>query len=139
MHQDVENDYRGIEDWTYRAQFVWRPTALMAVTLMGFRDVGTPTQSPTGSNRLISEIGLRVDYEISRDVTLSAATGYDWIDYVDLPRGDEFFRLYGGAEYRIGSLLSVFAQYTFAEYASNAVPDIGYSKNILLLGFRARW
>ncbi len=139
LHQDGENGRDGIDAVSYRGQILWEPSPLMTVALLGSRDVSSPSQISGGSNRLVSEIGGRADYAIWRDLTLSGGVAYSWVDYVDIDRRDDTVRILAGAEYQLNPVVSLFANDNYTTYDSDAVPNVDYDKNVVMMGVRARY
>jgi hypothetical protein len=139
LHHDPDGALNEIDTWTYRAQLTYDVTPLMVIALVGSRDVSSPSQVSAGSNRLHSDFGIRGDYAIRRDVTLMAGAGYGWVDYVDGTQEDDYLRLTTGAEYMFRPWLSLWTNYAYLHYDSNAVPVIDYDKSVFAVGVRARY
>jgi hypothetical protein len=111
----------------------------MTVAMVGSRDVGSPSQDGVGSNRINSEIGVRADYAIRRDVTLNAGAAYGAVEYVDSGRDDDYYRLAFGGEYLFRPALSLWADFSYLDYSSNATPVIDYDKSVVSAGVKARY
>jgi hypothetical protein len=127
------------ETWSYRGRLAWDATPLMSVALLGSRSIGSPTEVGGPSNTVRSDVGVRVDYDIRRDVTLMAGIGYGWLDFVDIGREDTQLKITAGAEYEFRPSFSFWANYAFSQTGSDAVPDVGYDKNVVMLGLRAKY
>lgn len=138
-HEYDENDRDNVDTYTYRVQLLWDPTPLIKVAAVGSRDLSTPSAFLGGSTRVLSEIGTRVDYAIRRDIILTAAAGYQWVDYVDINRSDELLKLKAGAEYRLNPKWSFTLDYTHTDYDADAVPDVDYNRNLVTAGVKARF
>lgn len=138
LHQDASPGRRELDTYAWRAQLTWQPTRLVSVALIGNRDLGSPSRFAASSNRLVSEAAVRIDYAISRDLTLTGGAAFTRADFIDLDRPDDFVRVLGGAEMRLSDEVSLFAAYAFTGYGANAEPDVDYSRNVFSIGLRAR-
>lgn len=139
MHQDSDGMLDNIDTWAFRAQLRYDITPLLRAEVVGSRDIGAPSLDGTGSNRIESEIGLRADYLLRRDLTLTVGTGYGWVEYVDSGRDDNYVRLTSGLEYQLRPSLSLWANYSFLAYESNQVPNIDYDKSVFSVGVVTRY
>jgi hypothetical protein len=141
MHQDSNGILDDIDSWAYRAQLRYDITPLLRAEVVGSRDIGAPSMEQPGdaSNRIESEIGVRADYAIRRDVTLTVGAGYGWVEYVDSGRDDNYVRLTSGVEYQLRPSLSLWANYAFLTYDSNAVPTVDYDKSVFSVGVITRY
>ncbi len=139
LHFGSTGQLSDIDTWTYRGKLSWGATPLMTIALVGERNIGFPTNIAGASNTIDSTIGIRADYALRRDLTLTAGGGYGWLDYVDVDRSDSYFRLTAGAEYQFWSKLSLWANYAFTQYDSDIEPNVDYEKNVVMVGLRARY
>lgn len=139
MHFDSRGGLSDLDTWSYRGQLRWDATPLMALALVGLRDVGSPTNISSPSNTIDSSVGIRADYAFRRDITLTAAAGMSWIEYIDITRSDVTTKLSTGAEYQFRPRLSLWANYSFTHLDSDAEPAVDYDKNVIMLGMRARY
>jgi hypothetical protein len=128
-----------IESWYFRSQLRWDVSPLMTIAVVGSRDVGAPSQDGTGSNRINTEIGVRGDYAIKRNVTLFAGLGRGSVEYVDTGRNDEYLKIAAGAEYLFQPWLSLWSHYSHTDYSANTTPTIDYTKSVFSVGVRARY
>jgi hypothetical protein len=126
------------ETWSYRGRLAWDATPLMSFALLGSRSIGSPTEIGGPSNTIRSDAGVRADYAIRRDVTLMAGVGYGWLDFVDIGREDTQLTVTAGAEYQFRPSFSFWANYAFSQ-TDSPVPDVGYDKNVVMLGLRAKY
>lgn len=138
-HDPNSPTFEQIDDWYYRAQLRWDVSPLMTVAIVGSRDVGSPSQDGAGSNRINTEIGIRGDYAIKRDVTLNAAFAFGAAEYIDSGRDDDYYRLAAGADYWFRPWLSFWANYSYLDYESNVTPTIDYDKSVVSVGLRAQY
>jgi hypothetical protein len=139
MHHDTTGSLNDIDTWTFRTQVRYEVTPLFTAAVVGARDAGAPSQFGTGSNRVETEIGVRGDYAIRRDVMLTAGAGLGWVDYVDATREDEYWRLTTGVAYQMRPWLSLWANYSYLNYDANVAPTIDYEKSLLFAGLSAQY
>lgn len=133
--QDVLRD---IGTWTYNAQIFWDPTPLTRFSMVGKREVGVAVLEGTNSSRLTSELGLRADYEIRRDVRLTGIASYEWIDFEDAALSDRALTLSAGGEYFLNPEWSLLLNHYYMDY-DRGLADADYSKNKTTLGARGRF
>jgi hypothetical protein len=139
MNMNDDGALHDIDTWTYRAQLSYEVTPLMTVALVGARDLTSPSQFNTNSNRIYSDVGIRGDYAIRRDVSLMAGAGYGRLEYIDTNQNDDYVRLTTGADYLLRPWLSLWANYAYVDYESNAAPTIDYNKSVVSVGVQARY
>jgi hypothetical protein len=138
MHFHSATNLRDVDTWTYRGQLRWDATPLIMLSLIGSRDLGTPTDVAGDSNVIETDFGARADYAFRRDITLMAGSGYGWSDYVDIGRLDNHLKMMTGAEYQFRPRLSLWGNYTFTRFETDASNE-DYNKNVMMLGLRARY
>jgi hypothetical protein len=141
LHQDSAGILDNIDSWAFRAQLRYDITPLLRAEIVGSRDIGAPSMDLgiEASNRIESEIGVRADYAVRRDVTLTVGAGYGWVEYVDSGRDDNYWRLTTGLDYMLRPSLSLWANYAFITYDSNQVPTIDYDKSVFSVGVVTRY
>jgi hypothetical protein len=140
MHQDADGMLDNIDTWAFRAQLRYDITPLLRAEIVGSRDVGAPSMDLgiAASNRVESEIGVRTDYALRRDLTLTVGAG-GWVEYVDTGRDDRYVRLTTGLEYQLRPSLSLWANYAFLTYDSTQVPTLDYDKSVFSVGVVTRY
>lgn len=138
MHFHSTANLNDVDTWTYRGQLRWDATSLVMLSLVGSRDLGTPTDVAGDSNVIETDFGARADYAFRRDITLMAGTGYGWSDYVDIGRLDNYLKMMAGTEYQFRPRLSLWGNYTFTHFDTDALNE-DYDKNVMMLGLRARY
>lgn len=141
MYQDTAGILDDIDSWAFRAQLRYDITPLLRAEIVGSRDISAPSMDlgTAASNRIESEIGVRADYALRRDLTLTVGAGYGWVEYVDTNRDDNYVRLTSGLEYQFRPSLSLWANYSFLTYESNQVPSIDYDKSVFSVGVVTRY
>jgi hypothetical protein len=141
LNQESNGILDDIDSWAFRAQLRYDITPLLRAEIVGSRDIGSPSMDldDDPSNRIESEIGVRADYLLRRDLTLTVGAGYGWVDYIDANREDQYVRLTTGLEYILRPSLSLWANYSFLTYDSNEVPTIDYDKSVFSVGVVTRY
>jgi hypothetical protein len=115
--QEFDDDEFDSENgFTYGANLTWNPTRLTSLRLEG---QGGFEPSDVGSSRLESEIGLRVDHELLRNVLIGAEVSYQRDDFQDADRVDNRIDLGPDITYLLNRYLSVGAGYTFTKRDSD--------------------
>lgn len=103
---DVFHDYSGLGA---RAKVEWFPTQLTTVTFTGSRSVEDAALAGA-SSYLATNLGLRVDHELLRNLILSANGTYGGDDYRGIDRDDQRYGLGLSASYlmnrRVGLTLA---------------------------------
>jgi hypothetical protein len=139
MRFDSSGGLSDSDTWSYRGHLAWDPTPLTSLSFVGSRDLGTPTVLGGASNTVDSSLGLRADYALRRDVTLTAGIGYGWLEFIDINRTDTYLKLTTGAEYEFRPSLSLWANYAFSQSEADAIGATDYDKNMVMLGLRAKY
>jgi hypothetical protein len=140
MHFDSSGGLSDSDTWSYRGHLAWDPTPLTSLSFVGSRDLGTPTLDVGGaSNTVDSSVGIRADYALRRDVTLTAGIGLGWLEFVDINRTDTYLKFTTGAEYQFRSSLSLWANYAYSQSEADAAAAADYDKNMVMFGLRAKY
>jgi hypothetical protein len=133
-------DQPGIKDvdaWTWRAQVFWNPTPLTQIVLSGRRDIGVADFYSNDSSRLASEVGLRADYDIRRDVRLTGIIGYQWIEYGNLDLDEDMLSAAAGIEYFFDPVWSLLLTTTYQNFDRSTAGE-DYDKTVTMVGARGR-
>ncbi|MFN0220013.1 MAG: outer membrane beta-barrel protein [Hyphomicrobium sp.] len=139
QNSSTQSSLDDIDTWTYRANLSWSVTPLMTIALVGTRGLTSPSKIAADSNRILSDLGLRWNYAVKRDLTVSAGIGFSTVDYVDTSRDEETIYLTTGLSYQFRPWLSLYASYLYETLDSNSTPDVDYDKNVASLGVSARY
>ena len=102
-----------IEGPSYRAMLTWRPTRLMDVHFKAEQLV-TETSQTSSTGVLANALQLGVDYELRRNVILSAAAGYETDKFFGMARKDRVTSTDASIKYvlnRFGAI-SLYHRYT---------------------------
>jgi len=119
---------------------VWTPTQLTTVTFTGragFDETTVTFDGDRSSGNLATNVGVRVDHELRRNIRLNATGEYQRDDFQGTNRVDDTFRLGAGASYLLNRNLSVDASYRFDTRDSDA-DDAEFDRNIFRIGVTAR-
>jgi hypothetical protein len=140
LSQHFESSVRDdISTYTYRGQLVWEPTPLIRMILVGRRDVGPPSHFPGTSSRIDSEAGVRIDYAVRRNLTLSGLAAYSWVDLVGLGRKDSGLKFQASAQYTFDPTWSLWLEHTHTEFDGDAVPERDRANDLLMANVKARF
>jgi len=133
--QEFDDDEFDSENgFTYGANLTWNPTRLTSLRLEG---QGGFEPSDVGSSRLESEIGLRVDHELLRNVLIGAEVTYQRDDFQDADRVDNRIDVGPDITYLLNRYLSVGAGYTFTTRQSDD-SDREFDRNLVTLRVTAQ-
>ena len=119
---------------TYGANLTWNPTGLTSVRLDG---AGGFEPSDVGSSRLESEIGLRVDHELRRNLLIGGQVSYERDDFQDTNRTDNRIDVGPNITYFRNRYLSVGARYTFTTRNSDD-SDREFDRNLVTVRVTAQ-
>ncbi|MGH6901719.1 MAG: outer membrane beta-barrel protein, partial [Geminicoccaceae bacterium] len=129
-----ESDVDSENGFTYGANLTWNPTGLTSVRLDG---AGGFEPSDVGSSRLESEIGLRVDHELRRNLLIGAQVRYSRDDFQDANRVDNRIDVGPDITYFVNRYLSVGADYVFTKRDSDD-SDREFDRNVITLRVTAQ-
>ena len=126
------------EEMTGSAKVEWFPTELLTITANASRYVGDP--GVFGAAGVIAtRASLTADYELLRNVILTAEGAIYKDDYQGLNRDDDRWRGSLSGEYKLNRVLGVYADYThWNQESSGTALGRDYQENILSLGVRLR-
>lgn len=128
--------FDSVDGFGFGGALTWYPTLLTTVGLSLSRDIEATTQAGAAGN-FKTDVGLRVDHELLRNVVLNATAGYTRDDFQGDDRRDNTIRLGAGASYLLNRNLSVDAGYRFTDRDSN-VDGRDYRRHVVLLGITGR-
>lgn len=112
----------------------WFVTPLVTLTLLGERNIQETTFLRVGSY-VESMAGVRVDYELLRNLILSGRASYQWDDYQDAPRDDHYTRFGLSATLLVSRHTHLSLDYRFTQRESN-LSLFDYTRS--MMGFTAR-
>jgi hypothetical protein len=124
-----ESEFDSENGLDYGVNLTWNPTRLTSVRLNG---EGGFAPSQVGSSNLESEIGLRVDHELLRNLLIGAQVRYERDDFQDTDRTDNRFDVGPELTYFINRNFSIGAAYTFTTRQSDD-SDREFDRNLISL------
>ena len=128
---DIFNDISGT---AVDATFEWFPTRLTTVRLDGLREVSDPGLQEA-SSATNSEVDLRVDHELYRNILLFGSVGYQEFDFEDIDRADEATELRFGVTYKMNKRLHLDGFVSRFD-RSSSVPAAELEQNVVGLAVR---
>jgi hypothetical protein len=130
-----ESDLDSEDGLNYGVNLTWNPTALTSLQLTG---KGGFTPSNVGSSNLESQIGLRVDHELLRNVLIGGQIRYTRDDFQNASgRVDNRYDVGPDVTYLINRYLSVGAGYVFTKQDSDE-SDEEFTRNVISLRLTAQ-
>lgn len=120
-------DGAGLEDFdtvTARARVEWFPTDLLTVSAV----LGRTVEDATGvgiSGYLSTTAGLQADYEVRRNVIVTAAVDFETADYGNFDRQDDRWSSRLEATYKVNRTLSVQGRFEHLERSSSGLAAAG--------------
>ncbi len=121
----------------WQGRLEWLVTPLLTVSLGSQRDV-TSTGYGTASGRLVTAHSLRADYEMWRNLLLSAEASVRTVDYFGENRDDTILVGSLGAEYMAGKHWRLTLGYEHQQLTSN-LSDLDRSIDKISLGVKYRY
>jgi hypothetical protein len=129
-----DSEFDSENGFTYGANLTWNPTRLTSVRLDGR---GGFQPSDVGSSNLESQIGLRVDHELLRNLLIGGEIVYNRDDFQDTNRTDNRIDVGPSITYLINRNFSVGAEYTFTTRQSDD-SDREFDRNLVTLRVTAQ-
>jgi hypothetical protein len=129
-----ESDVDSENGFTYGANLTWNPTGLTSVRLDG---AGGFEPSDVGSSRLESEIGLRIDHELLRNLLIGGQVRYSRDDFQDANRVDNRIDVGPSITYFVNRNFSVGANYVFTTRDSDE-SEREFDRNVITLRVTAQ-
>jgi hypothetical protein len=126
---------------TFSGSLDWFLTQLTTVNLAVERDIGD-SGDPGAPSRILTDIGLRVDHELYRNVIVFARGGWAEDDYNGAPpfdRVDETTSGAVGCDWLLNRTAAIQARFTYTERESDGLSAArDYEQNRFTLGFTLR-
>ena len=129
-----ESEFDSENGFTYGVNLTWNPTRLTSVRLDG---TGGFEPSTVGSSRLESDIGLRVDHELLRNLLIGGQVAYSRDDFQDTDRTDNRIDVGPSLTYFVNRNFSVGAAYTFTTRSSDE-SEREFDRNVVSLRVTAQ-
>jgi hypothetical protein len=109
-----------VSSYTYGGNLKWMPTPLTTVTLLGERKIGESSFGGGFSSRIKSDIGVRVDHELLRNLIASGRLGFEWDEFQGTGRNDEYVKAGASLLYLLNPYFSVSGDYRYTDFSTNA-------------------
>lgn len=135
--------FKTINEPTFGAGLSWSPTELTTVRLNADRSVEETIFSGYQAY-LSSSASLRLEHELSRQISINGGVQYSNLDYVrsigstTLPRDDDYYGASVGVRYRLNRLLYALAGYEWYNRETNAL-DTDFKRNRLRVAVGAQF
>ena len=115
-----------IDGPSYRAKLTWRPTRLLDIHFKA-EQVVTETADTSSVGVLANAVQLGADYELLRNVIISATGGYETDSFFGQQRKDRVITTDARVKYLVNrfAVISVFHQYTDR---NSDIPAFSYDK-----------
>jgi len=129
----AEKTFKAIGGFSYNAHVTWNPTQLLTVTATARRTIQqSPFVSQTGI--LEDSFGAHVDYELLRNVILSAEGDAVFDNYSELDRKDRLYTAEGRARYLFSRWLEAGLSVSHRFQASTSSLGRRYAGSSVLIG-----
>ncbi|MDO8837349.1 MAG: outer membrane beta-barrel protein [Parvibaculum sp.] len=125
-----------ISGLSYGANLDWSVTPLTTIRLEAAATI-EETTTVGASGYMAQSVGIGVDHELTRDVTVGARASYGNNDYEGVGRSDDIIRAGVGVDYLINRNFSVGLAYDYTERSSN-VPGLDFDRNEVGLTLKAK-
>lgn len=126
-----------IDGPSWRARMIWRPTRLLDVHFKAEQLV-TQTSVTSATGVLANAVQIGADYELRRNVILSAAAGYETDRFFGQTRKDRVLTTDTRVKYLLNRFSSISAYYQFASRNSD-VPVFTFDKHLVGLNVTAQF
>lgn len=126
--EDYEAGLSDISSYNYGGQLEWMPTPLTTVTLSGGRETDV-SSFRGGASHIDSDVDIKIDHELLRNLVLSGRAGYAWNDYEGLGRTDEYIKAGTAATYLMNRYASFAADYSFQYFTSSGPGPDAYDRH----------
>jgi hypothetical protein len=139
LHQSY--DQPGISDdsgFAARGRLRWFPTELLTITAAGAREIGD-SELPGVTSFIRTDGTLTADYELLRNVILTAEGAFYHEDYTGVDRKDKRWRGSIGGDYLLNRVVSVYTRYDhWVQTSSGTFGGRPFTVNNISLGLRLR-
>ncbi|MCS0496094.1 outer membrane beta-barrel protein [Ancylobacter sp. MQZ15Z-1] len=119
----TDNGYlNGASGVTYGADLNWFVSPLATVTFTALQEVLTSNyiyDGIMGSAVTSNEVGVRLDYELRRNIVLSGWFNYQNQDYEEYPRNDDTYFMGAELRYLINRYATATLNYSYTDFDTN--------------------
>ena len=120
-----------------KANLSWLMTPLMTVSLFGSRQVAELAAQDLEA-RIDLTVGLRVDYELRRDLIATVEASYTGEEFSGSNRQDDIFHIGTQIDYMMNAYCSFGLKYSYFERNSNNV-DFSFDRHLVMLNVTAQY
>ncbi len=128
---------RPIDGLSFLANATWLMTPLMSVTVEGERSVAETT-TPDFFGRVDTKVGVRLDYEVLRNLIVSAGPKFVRQEFPETSRKDNLVMLEAGLNYFINPLAKLGIAYDFVDRDST-LADYSFDQHLVMLNVTAQY
>ena len=122
---------------SFKAQALWLATPLLTLRASAERRVAE-TVSPEFDSRLDTDVMVRADYELLRNLTLFAGATYSHQKFQGFqPRTDDVMKLSLGGRYRLNRTWSLDGRYDFIDRNSN-LTNFTFDQHVVMFNVTAQ-
>jgi len=126
-----------IDGSSFLANATWLMTPLMTVTVSGERSVAETT-TPDFFGRLDTALGVRLDYELLRNLVVSAGPKFIWQDFPDTSRKDDVVMVEAGLNYLINPFARLGLDYDYVNRDST-LPVYSFDQHMVMVNVTAQY
>jgi hypothetical protein len=124
-HDYQSRFYRALSGFSLAAKVDYFPSQLVTLSMVAARQVRDAAFS-NASGFFANTIAVEADYELRRNIIVSAATGYEYDQFAGINRNDNVWNLQGQARYFLTRNIGIGATLSYADRQSTgAVATIG--------------
>lgn len=134
-----------VPKFTYGGVLEWYTTPLLTTTFTASQEVLTSNyyyNGEIGSAVLSSNFGVRMDYELRRNIVLSGWFNYQNQDYYDFPRDDDTYVAGAAVKYLINRYVTAQLNYTYTDFDTNFNGINGaesFTRNVVMGGVTLKY
>jgi hypothetical protein len=126
-----------IDGTSFLANATWLMTPLMTVTVAGERSVAETT-TPDFFGRVDTGLGVRLDYELLRNLIVSAGPKFVRQDFPDSSRKDDVVMVEAGFNYLINPFARLGIDYDYVNRDST-LPEYSFDQHVVTLNVTAQY
>jgi len=120
-----------ISGYTVGAALLWNPTSITSVRLDADREVRGAT-TPAAGGRLTTEVNLKVDHELRRNIILTGSAGYSRARFDGIGREDNTYSVGGVVRYLVNRNAFVQLGAEYGTRDSNLdTPSVDFNRTIV--------
>jgi hypothetical protein len=128
---------RPIKGLSFLGNLTWLASPLMTLTLSGARSVAETT-TPDFFGRVDTAVGVRLDYELLRNLIVSTGPKFIRQDFTDTTRRDDVTMVGAGLNYLIGPFARLGVDYDFIDRDST-MPIYSFDQHVVGVNVTAQY